>query len=115
MSFPNAKGIIHRRFHRDDMSTNKIVWRHRYTKTAFHQTDASCESGSLTTAGGLVFMELPQGVYRGLVAYNAATGARLWQVHTDAGVEAPPMTYSVGGVQYVAVFAGGGRRAEFQS
>ncbi len=107
VSFPNAKGITTGAFTAIDMSTNKIVWRHRYTKTAFHQPDASCEGGSLATAGGLVFMSMPQGVYRGLVAYNAATGARLWQVHTDAGIEAPPMTYSVGGVQYVAVFAGG--------
>jgi quinohemoprotein ethanol dehydrogenase len=107
VSFPNGKGIITGAFTAIDMSTNKIVWRHRYTKTAFHQPDASCESGSLTTAGGLVFMGMPQGAYHGIVAYNAATGAKLWRVHTDAGIEAPPMTYSVGGVQYVAVFAGG--------
>jgi alcohol dehydrogenase (cytochrome c) len=90
-----------------NMSTNKITWRHRFTKTAFHQLDASCGSGSLTTAGGLVFVGLPQGVYHGIAAYNAATGAQLWRVHTEAGVEAPPMTYSVGGKQYVAVYAGG--------
>jgi glucose dehydrogenase len=107
LSFPSGKGIITGAFTAIDMSTNKIVWRHRYTKAAFHQLDASCESGSLTTAGGLVFMGMPQGVYHGVVAYNAKTGARLWRVHTDAGIEAPPMTYSVGSVQYVAVFAGG--------
>ena len=107
MSFPNVKGIIHRRLDRDEHVDNRIVWRHRYTKTAFNQTDASCESGSLTTAGGLVFVGMPQGMYHGVVAYNAATGARLWRFHTDAGVGAPPMTYSVGGEQYVAVYAGG--------
>ena len=48
-------------------------------------------------------------MWRGLVAYNAKTGRRLWRVHTDAGVEAPPITYSVGETQYVAVFAGGRR------
>jgi len=89
------------------MSTNRIVWRTRYTRAAFHQLDASCESGSLATAGGLVFTALPQGMYRGLVAYDAFTGRRLWRVHTDAGIEAPPMTYAVGDVQYVGVFAGG--------
>ena len=31
-----------------NMATNRIVWRHRYTKTAFHQIEAACESGSLT-------------------------------------------------------------------
>jgi glucose dehydrogenase len=89
------------------MSTGKIVWRHRYTQTAFRQRDASCESGSLATGGGLVFTALPQGMYRGLVAYNARTGRRLWRFHTRAGVEAPPITYSVDDAQYVAVFAGG--------
>ena len=90
-----------------NMATNRIVWTNRYTKTAFHQLAASCESGSLTTAGGLVFVGLPEGMYHGIAAYNAATGARLWRFHTDAGIEAPPMTYSVGAEQYVAVFAGG--------
>jgi len=90
-----------------NMSRNKIVWKRSYTKTAYHQPDASCESGSVTTAGGLVFTGLPEGMYHGIVAYNAATGGRLWRAHTDAGVEAPPVTYSVGDEQYVAVFAGG--------
>ena len=57
--------------------------------------------------GGLVFTALPQGMYRGLVAYNARTGRRLWRFHTRAGIEAPPITYSVDDTQYVAVFAGG--------
>ncbi len=107
LSFPSVSGVIPGAFTAIDMSTNTISWRHRYTKTAYHQLDASCESGSLTTAGGLVFMGLPQGVFHGLAAYNAATGAKRWRFHTDAGIEAPPMTYSVGGEQYVAVFAGG--------
>jgi glucose dehydrogenase len=89
------------------MSTGKIVWRHRYTRTAFRQRDASCEGGSLATAGGVVVAALPQGMYRGLVAYNAKTGRQLWKFHTRAGIEAPPMTYSIDDVQYVAVYAGG--------
>jgi alcohol dehydrogenase (cytochrome c) len=107
LSFPNVKRVITGAFTAMNMSTNRIVWRHRFTKTAFGQLDASCGSGSLTTAGGLVFLGLPQGAYHGIAAYNAATGAALWRIHTDAGVEGPPMTYSVGGEQYVAVFAGG--------
>jgi quinohemoprotein ethanol dehydrogenase len=107
LSSPLAKRITTGAFTAMNMATNRIVWRHRYTKTAFKQLTASCESGSLTTAGGLVFVGLPEGVYHGIVAYNAATGARLWRFHTAAGVEAPPITYSAGGTQYVAVFAGG--------
>jgi len=107
LSFPTTKHITTGAFTAMNMATNRIVWRHVYTRTAYHQTDASCGSGSVTTAGGLVFMGLPEGMYHGVVAYNAATGARLWRFHTDAGIESPPMTYSVEGKQYVAVFAGG--------
>jgi quinohemoprotein ethanol dehydrogenase len=107
LSFPTSKGITTGAFTAMNMSKNRIVWRHLYTKTAYHQTDASCGSGSVTTAGGLVFMGLPEGMYHGIVAYNAATGAKLWRFHTDAGIESPPMTYGVDGKQYVAVFAGG--------
>jgi quinohemoprotein ethanol dehydrogenase len=107
LSFPTAGKITTGAFTAMSMARNKIVWQKRFTRTAFRQTDASCGSGSLATAGGLVFLGLPQGMYHGLAAYDARTGGRLWRVHTDAGIEAPPMTYSVGGEQYVAVFAGG--------
>jgi quinohemoprotein ethanol dehydrogenase len=107
LSFPNAGGIMTGAFTAMNMSRNTIAWRQRYAKTAYHQPDASCESGSVTTAGGLVITGLPEGMYHGLVAYNARSGARLWRAHTAAGIEAPPITYSVGDEQYVAVFAGG--------
>jgi PQQ-dependent dehydrogenase (methanol/ethanol family) len=107
LSYPTSTRIVTGALTAIRMSTNRIVWRRRYTRTAFHQLDASCESGSLATAGGLVFTALPQGMYHGLVAYDAFTGRRLWRFHTDAGVEAPPVTYAVGDVQYVAAFAGG--------
>ncbi len=89
-----------------DMGTNRIVWRRIFTRRT-GQTDAACDSGALATAGGLVFLGLPAGVYRGLAAFDAKSGARLWRFRTDAGVEAPPVTYSVGGKQYLAVYAGG--------
>jgi glucose dehydrogenase len=107
LSYPASAGIVPGAFTAIRMATNRIAWRRRYTQTAFGQLDASCESGSLATAGGLVFTALPEGMYHGLVAYDAFTGKQLWRAHTDAGIEAPPMTYAVGAVQYVAVFAGG--------
>jgi PQQ-dependent dehydrogenase (methanol/ethanol family) len=107
LSYPSSTRVITGSFTAIHMSTNRVVWRRRYTKAALKQLDASCESGSLATAGGLVFTGLPQRMYHGLVAYHAATGRRLWRVHTDAGVQAPPITYSVGDTQYLAVYAGG--------
>lgn len=61
--------------------------------------------GTLATAGNLVF----QGDATGkLVAYAADTGKELWSAPAQTGVMAAPMTYSVGGEQYVAVLAGWG-------
>ena len=107
LSVPLVKNVIPGAFTAMNMKTNRVVWRRRFTRTVQGHTDASCTGGSLATAGGLVFLSLPQGVYHGIAAYDAKTGARLWRARTAAGVEAPPMTYSAGGEQYVAVFAGG--------
>lgn len=60
--------------------------------------------GVLATAGGLVFMGEGTGQF---AAFDSASGERLWQFASGAGVNAPPVTYSIGGRQYVAVAAGG--------
>ena len=61
--------------------------------------------GVLTTAGNL----LVQGTGDGrLVAYAADTGKILWALPTMIGIIAPPITYAVGGEQYIAVMAGYG-------
>ena len=41
-----------------------------------------------------------------LVAFDSATGERLWQFNCGAGINAPPMTYEIDSVQYVTVAAG---------
>ena len=61
--------------------------------------------GLLTTASGLVFQGTGD---RRLFAYDAATGQTLWEAPTGTGVVAPPITYQIDGVQYVAVLAGWG-------
>lgn len=61
--------------------------------------------GVLSTAGNLVF----QGTAAGeLAAYSADEGEKLWSFDAQTGVIAPPVTYSVGGEQYVTVVAGWG-------
>ena len=40
-------------------------------------------------------------------AYDSATGNLLWKFQAGAGVNAPPVSYTVGGKQYIAVAAGG--------
>ena len=61
--------------------------------------------GTLVTAGGLVFQGDAQG---DLSAYAARSGARLWSLNLGAGIVAPPISYAIGGRQYVAVAVGYG-------
>jgi glucose dehydrogenase len=68
------------------------------------RTDEPLVGGVLATAGGLVFTGAGQGE---LAAFHAGSGRRLWSYRCDAGVNAPPITYAVGGRQYVAVAVGG--------
>jgi quinohemoprotein ethanol dehydrogenase len=62
-------------------------------------------SGTLTTAGNLVFQGTADGRF---VAYSADRGAKLWEVIVGTGIIATPMTYELDGVQYVTVLAGWG-------
>jgi alcohol dehydrogenase (cytochrome c) len=59
--------------------------------------------GTLTTAGGLVFVGDDAG---SLEAVEASTGTALWHFNTGQTLHASPMSYAVDGIQYVAVSAG---------
>lgn len=61
--------------------------------------------GTLATAGNLVFQGTAGGEFR---AYTADTGKQLWSFPSQTGIIAAPMTYSVKGVQYVAILVGWG-------
>lgn len=61
--------------------------------------------GVLSTAGNLVFQGNAQGQF---VAYSADKGQKLWSFGAQSGVIAAPMTYAVGGEQYVAIMVGWG-------
>jgi alcohol dehydrogenase (cytochrome c) len=60
-------------------------------------------SGSLATAGGLVFIGLLDGT---VAAYDDATLEELWRVNVGAAFSAPPMTFAVNGKQYLAITTG---------
>ncbi len=60
--------------------------------------------GVLTTAGSLVF----QSVKHDLKAYDAASGREVWSYPLGASAIAAPITYSLDGVQYVALMVGNG-------
>jgi len=61
--------------------------------------------GPLVTAGGLVFIGATMD--RLLRAFDAATGDELWAGELPYGGQATPMSYAIGGRQYVVIAAGG--------
>ena len=61
--------------------------------------------GILSTAGNLVFEGNAQG---DLEAYQADKGKKLWSADAQSGVVAAPISYTVGGDQYLAVVVGWG-------
>jgi alcohol dehydrogenase (cytochrome c) len=60
-------------------------------------------SGVLATGGNLLFSGLWEGP---MVAYDGKTMQELWRFETGCGFRAPPISYSVGGKQYIAIAAG---------
>jgi alcohol dehydrogenase (cytochrome c) len=81
-----------------DLQTGKMVW-----ETA-RVGGGAIASGVMSTAGGLVFYG--DNTDGALIAINAATGQRLWQLETHQTWKASPMTYAIDGKQYVGVVAG---------
>ena len=79
-----------------DLTDGSLNWQTR--------TPQPLVGGVLATAGGLVFTGEGNGRF---TAYSAATGEALWSHETAAGVNAPPITYAIDGIQYIAVAAGG--------
>ncbi len=61
--------------------------------------------GTLATAGGLVFQGTGDGQF---LALDARTGKTLWSTDNQAATLAGPISYEIGGEQYIAVLAGYG-------
>jgi alcohol dehydrogenase (cytochrome c) len=60
-------------------------------------------SGTLVTAGGVVFLALLDGT---VAAYDDITLDELWKINVGSGFTAPPMTFEVNGKQYLAITSG---------
>ena len=77
-------------------STGETLWSYRQR--------AAIYGSLLATGGNLIFSG---DIVRRFRAFDAETGDVLWQTILNGPVSARPMTYSVGGRQYVAIGAGG--------
>ena len=60
-------------------------------------------AGVLATGGNLIFQGRSDGIF---AAHRATDGEQLWSFDAGTGIMAPPVTYSLGGVQYVTVIVG---------
>ncbi len=70
---------------------------------------APTSAAALATAGNVVF---GGGRDRWFKAYDAPTGAVLWQVRLDQMPSSTPITFTADGEQYVAVTTGGGNSVD---
>ncbi len=93
-----ADGSVNQKFIRAiDIQTGRIVW--SYAQTGKAQT----YSGVLSTDGDVVFFGEDSGAF---AALDAHTGEPLWHFQANQDWKASPMTYMVGGRQYVAIASG---------
>ncbi len=82
-----------------DIDSGRIAWQIPQMGPVILKT----WSGVLATASGIVFYSDPNGAF---VALDERKGKTLWHYDTNVGMKGPPMTYSAGGKQFVAVTAG---------
>jgi len=87
-----AKGF----FSAIDLTTGKLKWQ--------NESPLPFVGGVLSTSTGLVFQGESDGH---LTAMDAETGVILWQFNTGAGVNAPPIAFTLDGEEFIAVAAGG--------
>jgi quinohemoprotein ethanol dehydrogenase len=80
-----------------------LAWDPVKKKAAWIQPQGTARSGTMTTAGNLVF----QGNTHMFNAFRADTGEKLWTAETQAQITGGSSSYEIDGVQYVATVAGG--------
>ena len=78
--------------------TGKVAWK-------IPLQDLAVSAGTLATDGGLLFTGKLTGEF---IALDQDTGKQLWQFKTGSSVNAPPITYTHKGVQYVTILSGRG-------
>jgi quinoprotein glucose dehydrogenase len=90
-----------------DMEHGRIKWQIPLGHTPFIHMNLGMPGigGPIVTAGGVVF--IAASLDDRLRAFDTDTGKALWEATLPAGGQATPMTYSIGGRQYLVIAAGG--------
>jgi PQQ-dependent dehydrogenase (methanol/ethanol family) len=86
-----------------NLDSGKLAWK--------ADTAQPLMGGVLATAGDVVFTGEGNGSFN---AYDARNGKKLWSFQCGAGVNSPPVSYEIGGKQYIAVAAGGNTQLDFK-
>ncbi len=100
-----------------DLNTGEYAWKiplGEYPELAAQGVKATGTEnygGPIVTAGGLVFIGATN-FDRKFRAFDKKTGKLLWETTLPMAGNATPITYEVGGRQYVVIYATGGRRKE---
>jgi alcohol dehydrogenase (cytochrome c) len=80
-----------------NLNADSIAW--KYPQAGSGRSSG----GTMTTAGGVVFFGDDAGSFE---AVEAQTGKPLWHFNTGQEISASPMSYAIGGKQYIAIAAG---------
>jgi alcohol dehydrogenase (cytochrome c) len=80
-----------------NLDTDSIAWKYPQAGSA------RSSSGTMTTAGSLVFFGDDAG---SIEAIEAQSGRPLWHFNTGEDISASPMSYAASGKQYIAIAAG---------
>ncbi|MFO6446055.1 membrane-bound PQQ-dependent dehydrogenase, glucose/quinate/shikimate family [Erythrobacter sp. NE805] len=99
-----------------DMATGKTIWDRPFGEARTNgpfgipsmlpvTIGTPNNGGAVVTASGLIFIAASTDNL--IRAIDLATGKELWSDVLPAGGQATPMTYSVGGKQYLVIYAGG--------
>ncbi|HDS8345466.1 TPA: membrane-bound PQQ-dependent dehydrogenase, glucose/quinate/shikimate family [Proteus mirabilis] len=98
-----------------DLTKNELVWQQRFgtirdslpnlVELPPLKIGVPGLGGAISTAGNVMFVAASQDNY--IRAFNVTDGKMLWEARLPAGGQATPMTYSIGGKQYVVIMAGG--------
>lgn len=98
-----------------DLTKNELVWQQRFgtirdslpnlVELPPLKIGVPGLGGAISTAGNVMFVAASQDNY--IRAFNVTNGKMLWEARLPAGGQATPMTYSIGGKQYVVIMAGG--------
>lgn len=103
-----------------DLNTGEYAWKvpfGEYPELAaqgIKNTGTENYGGPLVTAGGLLFIGATN-YDKKFHAFDKATGKLLWETTLPYAGNATPITYQLGGKQYVVIAAGGGKDLKSKS